>query len=419
MKNLSAWLKHLETLHPEEIELGLERVKLVAAELYLNFTSKTVISIAGTNGKGSTSCFLLSLVQTAGKSIGVYSSPHLLKFNERISVNGVNVEDSVLCHAFSRIEQARKEVSLSYFEFSTLAALLIFSESELDYIILEVGLGGRLDAVNIIDADIAIITNIALDHTEWLGDTREKIAFEKAGIIRQGRAVIFGEDDIPVSLKDQISVKSGNLYQIGNDFTSNVSDGYWTWQGQDIKQNVCSYELKIPDASLLDFFPSNAAMALQTFLLLNIDVSKGMIEQAYNQATLKGRFQVQNRDYTLVLDVAHNPHAAGYLSDNIKRYFPEHDVHIVLGMLSNKDTQNTLAALQEISSSWYVASLENSRGSETKILYNELQNSAQNSVAMFDSVQEAFLEAEQNLQANDVLLVTGSFYTVADVLEMI
>lgn len=417
--NLSDWLTHLETLHPKEIELGLERVKLVAAELKLDFTSKTVISIAGTNGKGSTSCFLASLLRAAGKSIGIYSSPHLLRFNERISIDGIFVEDSVLCHAFSRIEQARKTVSLSYFEFSTLAALLIFAESELDYLILEVGLGGRLDAVNIIDADLAIITNIALDHTEWLGNTREKIAYEKAGIIRPNKAVIFGELDMPDSLVEQIKTNKAKLYQMGKAFNASVDADVWLWQGQNAQQEQCTYKAGIHDAFLLECFPANAAMALQALLLLNLELSAEMIQQALGEALISGRFQVLNRTYTLVLDVAHNPHAASYLSANMQRHFSTQKIHVLIGMLSDKDIQNTIANLQGISSSWYVASLENSRGSEAKMLYNDLQISAQNSVAMFNSVEEAFYQAEQDIQPNDVLLVTGSFYTVANVLELI
>ena len=417
--NLSDWLTHLEALHPKVIELGLERVNLVASELKLDFTSKSVISIAGTNGKGSTSCFLASLLDAAGKSTGLYSSPHLRTFNERISINGVSVEDSVLCHAFSRIEQARKAVSLSYFEFSTLAALLIFAESDLDYLILEVGLGGRLDAVNIIDADLAIITNIALDHTEWLGDTREKIAYEKSGIIRQGKAVIFGEPDMPESLAKQIKENKAKLYQMGTAFNANVSAGVWQWQGQSAKKEQCTYKISVPHASLLDCFPANAAMALQALLLLNVELSAETINQAFGQAAITGRFQVINRNYVLVLDVAHNPHAANYLSENMKRHFPKQNAYVLIGMLSDKDVQNTIASLQGIAHSWYVASLQNSRGSEAKMLYNELQISGQNRVAMFDSVQEAFHQAEQDMQPNDVLLVTGSFYTVANVLELI
>jgi dihydrofolate synthase/folylpolyglutamate synthase len=417
--NLSAWLSYLETLHPTEIDLGLDRLNLVASELGLNLSSKSVISIGGTNGKGSTSCFLANLLQVAGKSVGLYSSPHILKYNERISINGIPVEDAVLCQAFSRIEEARRQISLTYFEFGTLAALLIFAESEVDYLVLEVGLGGRLDAVNIVDADLAIITNIALDHTEWLGDTREKIAFEKAGIIRQGCPVIFGENDMPQSLKAQISLKQAVLYQSGKDFNAYIADAHWCWQGQNNNKEQCSYKIKLPLASLLNFFPVNAAMALQALLLLDILPSGALLEQALKQAVLSGRFQILERTYTLVLDVAHNPHAVAYLCENMRHYFPKQKIHILIGMLSDKDCGNVLNTLEKIASSWYLASLENSRGSKANMLYNKLQKSAQGKAVMFDSVQEAFHEAEKNIQANDVLLVTGSFYTVADVLELI
>lgn len=417
--NLSNWLTYLETLHPDEIELGLDRVRLVADKLNLDFSSKTVISIAGTNGKGSTSCFLESLLQSAGKSTGLYSSPHLLKYNERIKINGSYVDDSTLCQAFSRIDEVRKDTSLTYFEFGTLAALLVFAESKLDYIILEVGLGGRLDAVNIIDSDVAIITNIALDHTEWLGDTREKIAFEKAGIIRPGKAVIFGEHDIPESLLMQVQTLDAQLYHLGKQFEYKRSAMVWLWQGCDADQKQQRIDIEIPPASLLDFFPSNAAIAIQTLFLLGLDIANEKLEQGLWQASLAGRFQILEKRYTLVLDVAHNPHATGYLAENIKRRFPEKTIHVVVAMLSNKDIEQTLFKLQGISTSWYVASLKNSRGSEAKILYNMLQNSSQNTVSMFESVQEAFHKAEQDMQTNDVLLVTGSFYTVAAVLELI
>lgn len=417
--NLSAWLSYLETLHPTEIDLGLDRVSLVAAELELDFSSKTIISIAGTNGKGSTSCFLANLLLAAGKSVGLYSSPHILKYNERITINGSHVENQALCKAFSRIEQARKEVSLTYFEFGTLAALLIFAESNVEYLVLEVGLGGRLDAVNIVDADIAIITNIALDHTQWLGDTREKIAFEKAGIIRQGRPVIIGEQDMPLSLQSQIIHKHAALYQRGKDFDAYIANAHWCWQGLNTKQEQCSYEIKLPPASLLSFYPANASMSLQAFLLLNLDPTEALLERAFKQAVLSGRFQIMERAYTLVLDVAHNPHAVAYLCENIRHYLPERNIHILLAMLSDKDTKKILAVLQEIACSWYLASLENSRGSKANMLYNELQISARNKAFMFDSVEDAFREAEKNMQADDVLLVTGSFYTVANVLELI
>ena len=417
--NLAEWLTYLETLHPDEIELGLERVRAVADKLNLDFSSKTVITIAGTNGKGSTSSFLESLLLSAGKHTGRYSSPHLLQYNERISINGSNIDDSSLCQVFSRIEEARENTSLTYFEFGTLAALLIFAETELDYIILEVGLGGRLDAVNIIDADLAIITNIALDHTEWLGDTREKIAFEKAGVIRQDKPVIFGEKNIPESLITQVKHLHAQLYLLGKDFDWRNSDKNWVWQGRDSDYKQYSLEIKVDSPSLFNFFPSNAALAMQAMLLLGFETSGENLNIALGQAKLAGRFQIFDEGYPLVLDVAHNPHAAEHLVENMKRYFPLKTVRIVIAMLSDKDIGQTLRKLQEISCSWYVASLENSRGSQAKILYNELQISAHNTVSEFRSVREAFHKAEQDIQANEVLLVTGSFYTVAAVLELI
>lgn len=417
--SLAEWLTYLETLHPNEIELGLERIRVVADKLNLDFSSKTVITIGGTNGKGSTSSFLESLLQSAGKSTGRYSSPHLLKYNERISINGTNIDDSSLCQAFSRVEEAREDSSLTYFEFGTLAALLIFAETKLDYIILEVGLGGRLDAVNIIDADLAIITNIALDHTEWLGDTREKIAFEKAGIIRQDKPVIFGEKDIPESLLTQVKFMHAHLYLLSKDFDWHNSDMHWVWQGSDRDCKQHCIEIKVNPASLFYFFPSNAALAMQAMLLLGFEINSKNLKIGLGQAGLAGRFQISDRGYPLVLDVAHNPHAAEHLAENMKRYFPDKTINIVIAMLSDKDIGQTLRNLQEISCSWYVASLENSRGSEAKMLYNELQFFAQNTVSMFGSVREAFHKAEQDMQANEVLLVTGSFYTVAAVLELI
>lgn len=416
---LAGWLTYLESLNPDKIELGLDRIRQVADKLNLDFSSKTVVSIAGTNGKGSTSCFLQSLLLASGKTTGLYSSPHLLKYNERISINGKYVDDSSLCRAFSRVEQAREATNLTYFEFGTLAALLIFAERQLDYIILEVGLGGRLDAVNIIDADLSIITNIALDHTEWLGDTREKIAFEKAGIIRQKKPVIFGEKDIPESLHKQVGLLDAQLYLLGREFDWHISERHWLWQGLDSKKKKRQVEIDINPGSLVDFFPQNAALALQAMFLLDLDISNENLNAGISQAVLMGRFQIIDRGYVLLLDVAHNPHAAKHVAENIKRYFPKNNIHVVLAMLADKDIEQTLLNLQKISSSWYVASLKNSRGSEAKMLYNMLQISSQNSVSMFESVQEAFHKAEQDMQRDDVLLVTGSFYTIASVLELI
>tara|TARA_R110000824_G_scaffold288508_2_gene476621 strand:+ start:202797 stop:204053 length:1257 start_codon:yes stop_codon:yes gene_type:complete len=415
---LAAWLAYLETLHPREIELGLERIKQVADKFNLDFSRQTVIAIGGTNGKGSTSSFLENLLADHAKHVGVYRSPHLLNYNERVCVDGKPVSDEALCLAFDKIEQARADISLSYFEFGTLAALLIFAERQVDYLLLEVGLGGRLDAVNIIDADLAIITNIALDHTEWLGDTREKIAYEKAGIMRKSKPVLFGDSDSPASVLQQAELIGARLYKAGSDFSYSQKASLWCWRGQDQAEKKIEIEIQSRHLTLLDMFPSNAALALQAFVLLESNYSVHMIERALNRTSVPGRFQILQRKSLVVLDVAHNPHAMAMLATNLKRCFPDKSIHILIAMLSTKDYKNSLQNLLPLADSWHVASLQNSRGSPAKILYNELQNSEQNQVKMYDSVKSAFHAAERQLQADDLLLVTGSFYTVAEVLEL-
>ena len=417
--NLSAWLAYLETLHPSEIELGLDRISQVAENLAIDFSRQTVVTVGGTNGKGSTCCFLESLLKSHGKRVGVYRSPHLVKYNERISIDGVPVSDADLCRAFSKIEAARAGISLSYFEFGTLAAFLIFADSQPDYLLLEVGLGGRLDAVNIIDTDLAIITNIALDHTEWLGDNREKIGFEKAGIMRSNKPVIFGESDIPASVVLCAESIGARLYQAGTDFSYQQDERCWSWQGEDIHGRSYRLDMHPAQQSLLNFFPSNAALAVQAFLLLDVEKSAHTMEAALNRASISGRFQLLQRKTPIVLDVAHNPHAMAKLAANIKHFYPDKNVHVLIAMLATKDYQNSLNCLLPVARSWYLASLQNSRGTPAKILYNELRNSGQEQVRLFDSVREAFQATEQSLDENDLLLVTGSFYTVAAVLELI
>lgn len=417
--NLPAWLAYLETLHPREIELGLDRIRQVADKFALDFSRQTVITIGGTNGKGSTTSFLENLLAGHGKRVGVYRSPHLLKYNERVCVAGESVSDEALCMAFDRIEEARADTSLSYFEFGTLAALLIFAEQQVDCLLLEVGLGGRLDAVNIIDADVAIITNIALDHIEWLGDTREKIGYEKAGIMRKDKPVLFGESDCPVSVLRHAAQVGAKFYKADSDFNYSQKEELWCWQGQDRAGKSNKIDIQKQPLSLLDIFPTNAALALQAFVLLDIEYSAQTLGLALNRTSLPGRFQIVQRNSLVVLDVAHNPHAMAMLAANLKRCFPDTSIHILIAMLATKDYKNSLKNLLPLASFWHVASLENSRGSPAKILYNELQNSEQNQVKMYDSVKSAFHAAEQQLQANEILLVTGSFYTVAAVLELI
>ncbi len=419
VRALSDWLEYIEALHPTDIELGLERLQKVVSALSLDFSTKTVISIAGTNGKGSTACFLANLLQASGQSTALYTSPHLLEFNERIRINGKSVSDEDLCQAFMQVEKARDRVLLTYFEFTTLAALLCFMNSNADFIILEVGLGGRLDAVNIINADMALITNIALDHIAWLGDTREQIAREKAGIIRSDKPVLYGETDVPQSITDHATALGAHLFHLSETFNYRMDSESWYWQGISHNGNELALQVEIRPGSLLESYPENAALALQAACLLPLDINHDLLEQAYRQAVLTGRFQIVPGERSLVLDVAHNPHAAKLLVANIRRRFPGARVHMLIAMLADKDIKSTLSVLQDSVTAWYVANLENSRGSAAKMLYNELRCSGQNRVQLFDSVEQAFRAAERETPADNVLVVTGSFYTVAAVLELI
>lgn len=418
-KTLADWLQYLERLHPAEIKLGLDRVGAVADRMKLDFSGHTVITIAGTNGKGSTAAFLEKLLASSGKAVGVYRSPHLLHYNERITVRGQPVNDTLLCQAFAAIEAKREEIPLTYFEFGTLAALQIFAEAGLDCLILEVGLGGRLDAVNILDADIALITNIALDHTEWLGDNREAIGLEKAGIMRAGKPVLFGDTDMPDSVRQHAEKLGALLYCSGSAFQDSLTDNQWHWQGFDAKGRKHVLDMNISGDSLLQSFCGNAALALQAFVLLEEEFEPLQLEEALRNTRIPGRFQLIPRTYTLVLDVAHNPHAAQKLLANIRHSFAGKKLHVLLAMLQGKDHQEFVKILAPQVQQWFLAGLENSRGTATKILYNALQNSGQKRIAVYDTVPEAFQAAEASLDAEDVLLVTGSFYTVAGVLEQI
>lgn len=418
--NLSAWLQYLEQLHPVSIELGLDRIRKVAERLQLNLESSRIITIAGTNGKGSTAALLEALLIKADHSVGLYRSPHLQHYNERLQINGRMASDESLCIAFEKIEVARAEISLSYFEFGTLAAFLLFAEQDLEYLLLEVGLGGRLDAVNLLDADLAIITNIALDHTDWLGDTRELIGQEKAGIMRLGRPVLFGDRDMPESVRQHAESLNAPLYQFGQDYVAQLQAGNWHWQGQDRAGQALACTLVPGDCALLELFPANAATALQAFFLLDLSLAENEIASAWQELHMPGRFQRMDRGrYTLVLDVAHNPHAMQLTASLLQAHFTGRKVRVLLGMLNDKDHRQVIEILAPHIEEWYVCSLSNSRGTPAKILYNALQASGPKTSAAYDSVREAFTAAEESLEPGDVLLVTGSFYTVAAVLELI
>ena len=427
MNSLCAWLKHLESLHPngqDGIDLGLTRVARVKAALQQRPWCPLVV-VGGTNGKGSTCATLEAIYGAAGYRVGCYSSPHLLDYNERIRVDNVPVDDAALCAAFARVEAARREageVALTYFEFGTLAAWEVFAARQVDVMILEVGLGGRLDAVNVYDADCAVVTGIALDHTDWLGATREAIGFEKAGIYRAasaGQCAAFCADpEPPQSLLDHAAAIGADLQLLGRDFGYFGDQTQWTFWGRDGLRRS-----GLANPALRGRFQlRNAAAVLAVVETLKArlpvtmqDVRRGMLE-----VTLAGRFQVLPGRPAIILDVAHNPQAVAGLADNLGEMgFFERTIAVV-GMLGDKDIAGALGALAGKVDVWLVAGLDVPRGAPAEALAAVVASEKLGgAVESFASPVEAFTRAAKLAGENDRILVFGSFLTVAAVLRVL
>lgn len=400
---LATWLNYLENLHSTAIELGLSRVRKVAAAMNVLKPAPTVFTVAGTNGKGTTCRVLETALMAAGFKVGVYSSPHLVRYTERVRIQGSELPDTCHTAAFATIEAAREETSLTYFEFSTLSALLLFKQQEVDVVILEVGLGGRLDATNIVDADVAIITSIALDHTDWLGPDRESIGREKAGVFRGGKPAIVGEPDMPQSIADVAVEKGATLLRRGVDWDYQITGAHWTFR--DTLGELS--ELPLP------LVPQpNAATALAALRASRLEVSEDALRIALEQATLPGRFQIVSEAPRVILDVAHNPHAASYLAGRLAAQPGKGRVLAVVGMLHDKDIAGTLDCLALVVNGWYCAPLEGPRGASAEQLIQHLGQGRQ-----FNHVAEAWRAALAEAAAEDTILVCGSFHTVAHVME--
>lgn len=418
--NLQDWLLRLESLHPTTIDLGLDRVRAVYERMRLDFSGQQLISVGGTNGKGSTVAMLASVLQAAGYRVGTYTSPHLLHYNERVCINGRQASDADLCTAFAAVEAVRADVSLTYFEFGTLAALQLFASERPDFVILEVGLGGRLDAVNIIEPELSILTNVALDHMDWLGDTRELIGFEKAGIFRVGRPAVYGESDMPASVRQHAADIGARLLQKGVDYHYEPAFDGWTWTGRDARGQA----LRINSLPVVPFPLDNAAAVVQALQSLRADVTDAQLRAGLARVTLAGRFQeLQYKGRRIILDVAHNPHAAANLAANIRTRLKGCEVHLVLGMLADKDALGVVGILAPVATAVYAATLDGERGAPAKIIYNHAlqiggpEMAAQ--VSCHENVQTAFEAACRASRPGAVIVVTGSFFTVAAVLELI
>ncbi|MCL6324159.1 bifunctional tetrahydrofolate synthase/dihydrofolate synthase [Pectobacterium polaris] len=400
---LVTWLHYLEHLHAQAIDLGLERVKQVAEHLQLLQPAATIFTVAGTNGKGTTCCTLESILLAAGLRVGVYSSPHLVRYTERVRIQGKELPEALHTQAFADIEAGRGAVSLTYFEFGTLSALQLFKQANLDVVILEVGLGGRLDATNIVDADVSVVTSIAIDHTDWLGNDRESIGREKAGIFRQGRPAVVGEPDMPGTIADVAAEKGAQLRRRGRDWEYSVQRETWSWQD---KQRELS-RLPLPNVPL-----ANAATALAALHYSSLNVSEDAIRQGLQHAALPGRFQTVQASPRLILDVAHNPHAAAYLANRLAALPKSGKVRAVVGMLSDKDIAGTLAHLTPLVDVWYCAPLEGPRGAKAQQIAEHLTHSQS-----FSNVVAAWQQAMSEATEQDIVIVCGSFHTVAHVME--
>ncbi|BEV08044.1 bifunctional tetrahydrofolate synthase/dihydrofolate synthase [Methylophilus sp. DW102] len=410
------WLGYIESLHPKSIEMGLGRVQAVAQRLQLTFPF-TVITVGGTNGKGSTCAMLEHIYTAAGYQVGCYTSPHLVHYQERVRFNGQVIADDRLCQAFSAVEQARGDITLTYFEMGTLAALWAFEQQALDVVVLEVGLGGRLDAVNIVDAACAIVTNVDLDHMEYLGDTRELIGREKAGIYRAQQIAICGDAEPPLSLlayAEQLGVK---LYRYGSDYQIDIRESH-----------VAHYEdafgvLDIASLRLYGRYQwNNAANVIFAVRALQsqLPVTSSVMLQALIDTEVTGRFQYWQRSPDIILDVAHNPHAARALRDNLQQLSTSGGrVIAVFSMLSDKDIASVVDILHDVFDEWHIAPIAHPRAADIQELNTYLAHQvAPDRLHTYATLPDALRSAYKKVAKNDKIIVFGSFFTVAAILEL-
>lgn len=415
-RTLADWLAHCEQLHARAIDLGLERVRHVAERMQLRFEC-TVITVAGTNGKGSTCAMLESIAGQAGWRTGVYTSPHLVRFEERCRIAGVPVAEAELLVQFARVEAARGDITLSYFEFTTLAILGCMADAKLDLAVLEVGLGGRLDAVNVIDADCAVITSIDLDHMDFLGPDRESIGFEKAGILRPGRPAIVSDPVPPASIARHAQAIGADLWQSGVDFNFSGDQQQWAWAGRGKRYSGLAYPALRGANQLL-----NAAGALAALAAVRerLPIPAQAVRAGLALVELPGRFQIVPGQPTLVLDVAHNPHAAAALAANLDAmgFFPA--THAVFGAMADKDLDGILRRMAPVVEHWYFCDLPGARAAGSADLmqrWQALNTRKDVAASAHTGPTQALAAAVAAADPADRILVFGSFLTVGGVLE--
>lgn len=414
-ETLDSWLAWQESFHPRSIDLGLSRVRPVYDRLDSTAKKPPTITVAGTNGKGSCIAFLSAILRAEGYRVGAYTSPHLLHYNERIQIDGESVDDYAICAAFDRVDRIRGDTSLTYFEFGTLAALDLFARSGVDIQLLEVGLGGRLDAVNIVNADSMLVTCIEIDHVDWLGESREAIGLEKAGVFRSGVGAVVGELNPPDSILHYAAENKVPLSRLGGDFYYRKLDSRWSW----FSGNETLGDLPIPALPGEHQF-QNAASVLQTLLLVRnrFPVSRRAVCKGLESVSLPGRFQYIPGVPSVLLDVAHNPQAAGSLANYLRKSFSGRRIIAVFSTMVDKDIRGLVENLRPLVSHWIFAPLSNPRCAPESDIAEVFSTTGIEHITMgFSCADSAFEEAGQRARGNDLVLVFGSFFLVAEFLR--
>lgn len=411
---LTDWLTWQQTLHPKAIDLGLDRLRETLVRLGWQRPACPVITVAGTNGKGSSVALLSRILGAAGYRVGTFTSPHVIRYNERITVAGCEVSDASLLAAFERIDVARGDLTLTFFEFNALAALLVFETACLDVIVLEVGMGGRLDAANVVDADVALVTSIDLDHCEWLGPDVESIGREKAGIFRPGRPAIFGSGAMPASIQSVADAVGATLLRPARDFDYQRHGSRWSWRGTKSQLNDLPAPALFGD---VQFDNAAAVLAVLETLSSRLPVTKESIELGLQSVRIAGRFQRIRRRCEWILDVAHNPAAACILASQLASLPTGGRTIAVCGILGDKDIDGIFAAIRAHIDDWVVAGLNSERALTAEQLATRLKTDGANVIAMAADVEGACATAAAVATTSDRIIVFGSFLTVGAALE--
>ena len=411
--SLAQWLERVLHLHPKNIEMGLDRVRIVRQRLKTDFDCP-VITVGGTNGKGSTCMMMQAILQKAGYRVGLYTSPHIHNFEERLTIDGQSVPEETFVHYFNKVEKARGDIQLTFFEFTTLVVLQILAKQNLDVAILEVGLGGRLDAVNLIDANVAVVTNVDIDHVDYLGHTRELIGFEKAGIFRQGKVAIYGDYDPPQSLVQCARNVGAELRILGQGYSSVCRGNNWSYTGQtmhfaELDPPALHGKNQIKNATI-------ALMALEAMAHV-LPVDERAVRAGLAHAFLPGRFQILEDEPLVILDAAHNPHAAAVLAENLRSTGDSDLTHAVYGAMADKDIDGVIAAVQSSVDYWYLTDLPIQRAATARMLKEKLVAAAidENKIRLFDEPAKAMEAAKIKAQKNDKIIAFGTFWIVTGI----